>query len=62
MEADVVIVESDDVANAIAAEIAKLSIKKLVIGAPSRGMFTRYLISAPKVLPLEIFNLNMTGY
>ncbi|EXC20961.1 U-box domain-containing protein 35 [Morus notabilis] len=43
VEVDVVIVESDDVANAIAAEIAKLSIKKLVIGAPSRGMFTRKL-------------------
>lgn len=31
--------------NAIAAEVAKLAIKKLVIGAPSHSMFTRYFQS-----------------
>lgn len=41
MEVDVVVVESEDVPNAIADEVAKLAIQKLVIGAPSRGMFTR---------------------
>ena len=31
--------------NAIAAEVAKFAIKKLVIGAPSQSMFTRYFQS-----------------
>lgn len=42
MQVDVVVIESDDVENAIAGEVAKSGIRKLVIGAPSRGMFTRY--------------------
>ena len=51
MEVDAVVVESEDVPNAIADEVAKLAIKKLVIGAPSRGMFTRYFYA------LEILNI-----
>ncbi|KDP22458.1 hypothetical protein JCGZ_26289 [Jatropha curcas] len=43
VQADVIIIESDDVANAIAEEVAKCTIKKLVIGASSRGLFTRKL-------------------
>lgn len=38
---DVVVIESDDVAKAIAEEIAKSTIHKLVIGASSSGMFSR---------------------
>lgn len=41
VEVEIVVVESDDVVNAIAAEVAKFAIKKLVIGAPSHSMFTR---------------------
>lgn len=43
MEVDVLVIESDEVANAIAEEVAKSNISKLVIGASSHGMFTRYL-------------------
>lgn len=50
MEVDVVVIESDDVANAIAEEVAKHGIHKLVIGASSRGLFTRYLPSMVYVL------------
>lgn len=42
MQVDVVVIESDDVVNAIAGEVARSGIRKLVIGAPSRGLFTRY--------------------
>ncbi|RXH94866.1 hypothetical protein DVH24_024550 [Malus domestica] len=42
MQVDVVLVESDDVANAIAEEVAKSAICNLVLGAPSRGIFKRY--------------------
>lgn len=41
VEVDVVVIESDDVVNAIAEEVAKHGIDKLVIGAPSRGLFRR---------------------
>lgn len=41
VQVDVVDIESDDVATAIAREVAKSSINKLVIGASSCGMFTR---------------------
>lgn len=41
IQADIVIIESDDVSNAIAEEVTKRGITKLVIGAPSRGMFSR---------------------
>ncbi|XVE63855.1 hypothetical protein DITRI_Ditri07aG0054700 [Diplodiscus trichospermus] len=41
VEVDVLVIESDEVANAIAEEVAKSTITKLVIGATSRGMFTR---------------------
>ncbi|KAM1780541.1 hypothetical protein ACFX11_041868 [Malus domestica] len=41
MQVDVVLVESDDVANAIAEEVAKSAISNLVLGAPSRGIFKR---------------------
>ncbi|GLT39851.1 hypothetical protein SLA2020_140180 [Shorea laevis] len=41
VQADILVIESDDVPNAIAQEIVKNGITKLVIGAPSRGMFTR---------------------
>ncbi|KAG8652797.1 U-box domain-containing protein 35 isoform X3 [Manihot esculenta] len=43
VQVDVIMIESDDVANAIAEEVAKCTIKKLVIGASSCGMFTRKL-------------------
>lgn len=35
-------IESDDVVNAIVDEVTKCCIKRLVIGASSRGMFSRY--------------------
>lgn len=41
---DVVLIESDDVAIAIAEEVAKGAITKLVVGASSRGIFKRYLL------------------
>ncbi|KAL5569851.1 hypothetical protein UlMin_026426, partial [Ulmus minor] len=40
VEVELVVIESDDVPKAIAAEVAKLSIRKLVIGAPSRHIFS----------------------
>jgi K+-sensing histidine kinase KdpD len=42
VEVDVVVIESGDVAIAIAEEVSKHGINKLVIGASSRGFFTRY--------------------
>ncbi|KAK4838969.1 hypothetical protein QYF36_017994 [Acer negundo] len=39
---DVTVIESDDVAKSIAEELANCTINKLVIGAASQGMFTRY--------------------
>ena len=50
---DVVVIESDDVATAIAEEVAKNAITKLVIGASSYGIFSRYL------LELLIYNVMM---
>lgn len=41
MQADLVIIESDDIAKAIAEEVTRSTINKLVIGAASRGIFTR---------------------
>lgn len=41
---DVIVIESDDVATAIADEVAKGAITKLVVGASSRGLFKRYLL------------------
>ncbi|GLT83959.1 hypothetical protein SLE2022_022200 [Rubroshorea leprosula] len=41
VQADVLLIESDDVANAIAEVVAKGGITKLVIGAPNRSLFTR---------------------
>lgn len=41
VEVDVVVIESGDVAFAIAEEVAKRGINKLVIGASSRGLFSR---------------------
>ncbi|OMO52195.1 hypothetical protein COLO4_37371 [Corchorus olitorius] len=43
VQVDVLVIESDDVANAIAEEVTKGNITKLVIGASSRGIFTRKL-------------------
>lgn len=45
MQVDVTVIESDDVAKAIADEVANCSINKLVIGAASCIMFSRYLSS-----------------
>ncbi|XP_062017107.1 U-box domain-containing protein 35-like isoform X2 [Rosa rugosa] len=42
VQVDVVVIESDNVANAIAEEVSKSAISNLVIGAPSRGLFTRW--------------------
>ncbi|XP_072971303.1 U-box domain-containing protein 35-like [Typha angustifolia] len=41
VEAEAVIIEADDVADAISGEIAKFTITKLVIGASSKSIFTR---------------------
>ena len=38
-------IESDDIVDAIKQEIVKQKINKLVIGASSNGMFSRYQIS-----------------
>ncbi|KAE8688142.1 U-box domain-containing protein 35 [Hibiscus syriacus] len=43
VEADIISIESNEVANAIAEEVSKNTITRLVIGASSRGMFTRKL-------------------
>ncbi|XVF08510.1 hypothetical protein REPUB_Repub07fG0009300 [Reevesia pubescens] len=43
VQVDVLVTESDDVAKAIAEEVMKNTITKLVIGASSRRMFTRKL-------------------
>ena len=42
VQVDIVLVESEDVVNAIAGEVAKCSINKIVIGASSRRLFSRY--------------------
>ncbi|KAM1069837.1 hypothetical protein EV1_001618 [Malus domestica] len=41
VQVEVALAESDDVANAIAEEVAESAISNLVLGAPSRGMFKR---------------------
>ncbi|XVF54924.1 hypothetical protein PTKIN_Ptkin05aG0219800 [Pterospermum kingtungense] len=41
VEVDVLVIESDEVANTIAEEVAKSNISKLVIGASSPGIFSR---------------------
>uniref|UniRef100_A0A2P2LNW5 RING-type E3 ubiquitin transferase n=1 Tax=Rhizophora mucronata TaxID=61149 RepID=A0A2P2LNW5_RHIMU len=43
VQADVVVIESDDVAKALADDIAQSRISKLVLGASSGGMFSRKL-------------------
>jgi K+-sensing histidine kinase KdpD len=40
---DVAVIESDDVATAVAEEVSKNVITKLVLGASSSGIFKRYL-------------------
>lgn len=40
---NIVMIESDDVAAAIAEEVAKGAVTKLVIGASSRSIFSRYI-------------------
>lgn len=42
VEVEVLQIESDDVVNAIADEVSRCNIKRLVIGASSRGIFSRY--------------------
>lgn len=49
---DVTVIESDDVASAIAEEVAKGAITKLVIGASSHLIFTRYLLDIPIYIAL----------
>ncbi|EYU20190.1 hypothetical protein ABFS82_06G050600 [Erythranthe guttata] len=50
IQAEVVTIESDDVVNAIADEIAKSNIKKLVIGASSAGgVFSRAQTLSPRI-------------
>ncbi|KAK1366696.1 U-box domain-containing protein 35-like [Heracleum sosnowskyi] len=41
VQVEVLQIESDDVVNAIAGEVARCNIKRLVIGASSRGIFSR---------------------
>ena len=43
MHVDVVVIESDDIATAVAEEVARDAITKLVLGASSSGIFRRYL-------------------
>lgn len=43
VQADLVLIESDDIAKAIAKEVTKSTINKLVVGAASRGLFSRYI-------------------
>lgn len=42
VDAEIVQIESDDVVNAISVEVNRSSVNKLVIGASSRGVFSRY--------------------
>lgn len=42
VDAEIVQIELDDVAEAISREVDESSVNKLVIGASSRGMFSRY--------------------
>jgi len=60
VEVDVVVIESGDVAIAIAEKVAKHGINKLVIGASSRGFFTRYSLSMVYILCTIIFLLLRT--
>jgi ABC-type polysaccharide/polyol phosphate export permease len=62
VEVDVVVIESGDVAIAIAEKVAKHGINKLVIGASSRGFFTRYSLSMVYILCTIIFLLLRTGW
>lgn len=62
MEVDVVVIESGDVAFAIAEEVAKRGINKLVIGASSRGLFSRYSLSMVYILFTIIFLLLRTDW
>jgi len=39
---EVVVIESDDVASAVAEEVTKYAITKLVVGASTDGLFKRY--------------------
>ncbi|KAI4383049.1 hypothetical protein MLD38_008930 [Melastoma candidum] len=41
IQADILVIESDDVANALAEEVTKSAVNKLVIGAATPGLFTR---------------------
>ena len=42
VQVEVLQIEADDVVNAIVGEVARCKIKRLVIGASSRGIFSRY--------------------
>jgi hypothetical protein len=59
---DVVVIESDDVAIAIAEEVATHGINKLVIGASSRGLFKRFSLSMVYILCTIIFLLLRTDW
>lgn len=51
MQVEILQIESDDVVDAIKQEIVKGNINKLVIGASSSGMFSRYpILYAPFIL------------
>ena len=39
---EIVVIESDDVASAVAEEVTKYAITKLVVGASTDGLFKRY--------------------
>ena len=41
VEAEAVVIEADDVAEALSAEVNKYAVSKLVIGVSSRNIFTR---------------------
>lgn len=54
------VIESDDVAKAIAEEVASCNINKLVIGAPSHGIFTWY--SSYVLEEYAAFSLTLSVY
>jgi len=47
---EVVVIESDDVASAVAEEVTKYAITKLVVGASTGGLFKRYFYNDNKII------------
>jgi len=47
---EVVVIKSDDEASAVAEEVTKYAITKLVVGASTGGLFKRYFYNDNKIL------------